>query len=233
MQIDARARLFVFLAATFVTCLLVGDLIGGKLYQVDVGGVALTISVGMIPFPLVFLLTDLLNEFYGKRATRYVTLVGFIMAWLTIATLALAGAVPWAPFTHADDWTGVTAEAFDRVFTSSMRILMASTFAYLVGQLVDIWVFHFLRRRTGGRMLWLRATGSTVVSQGIDTIVIQSLAWYGIMPLADIVSIMVTSYAVKLVAAIALTPLIYAGHAVLERTLGLTVVAPTPEHIDG
>jgi hypothetical protein len=178
----------------------------------------------MIPFPVVFLLTDLLNEFYGARATRFVTLVGFAMAWLTILVLQVAVHVPWAPFTMAADWTGVRPGSFDNIFASSTRILIASTFAYLLAQLIDIGVFHLIKRRTQGRLLWLRATGSTVVSQGIDTVVIQVLAWYGVMPLSNIVSIIVTSYVVKLVIAIGLTPLIYAGHALVERVLGIRPV---------
>jgi uncharacterized integral membrane protein (TIGR00697 family) len=218
---DARLKLFLFLACLFVTSLLVGDLIGGKLYQTELGGLALTISVGMIPFPIVFLLTDLINEFYGARVARYVTLVGFAMAWFTILVLVVAGTVPWAPFTQAADWAGVREASFDNIFASSRKILICSTVAYLAGQLIDIFIFHALRRRLKGRFLWLRATGSTVVSQLLDTVVINLLVWYGTMPLSSLISIMATSYLVKLVTAIALTPLIYGGHALVERGLGL------------
>src|SRR5688572_28142783 len=147
VTLDARLKLFVFLAGLFVTSLIVGDLIGGKLYQAEIGGLALTISVGMIPFPIVFLLTDLINEFYGKRAARFVTFVGFSMAVFTIVILATADAVPFAGFTEAADWTGVNASSFERIFASSQRILLASTLAYLSAQLVDITIFHFLKRR--------------------------------------------------------------------------------------
>ncbi len=224
MELDGRLKLFVALAALFVTSLLVGDLIGGKLYQTSAAGVALTISVGMIPFPVVFLLTDLLNEFYGQRAARYVTLVGFGMAWFTIGVLWVAGLVPMAPFTTEADWAGVTGDAFQRVFSSSQWILMSSTVAYLIGQLLDIAVFHKLKEHTGGRMLWLRATGSTAISQLIDTVVINLLVWGSTLPFGDLVSVAATSYVVKLAAAIALTPLIYASHAVVERTLGIAPV---------
>lgn len=212
------------LAAAFVTCLLVGDIIGGKLYQATLGNLPLTISVGMIPFPVVFLLTDLLNEFYGVRAARFVTWVGFAMAWLTIIVLQVAVRVPWAGFTREPDWSGVRPEAFDNIFASSTRILVASTFAYLFAQLVDIYVFAAIKRLTRDRMLWLRATGSTIVSQLIDTIVIQILAWWGVLPIGDIISIIVTSYAVKLVIAIGCTPLIYGGHAIVESWLKLEPV---------
>lgn len=221
MTFDARLKLFLFLACLFVTSLLVGDLIGGKLYETEVGGLMLIISVGMIPFPIVFLLTDLINEFYGARVARFVTLVGFVMAWFTILVLIVAGLVPWAPFTQGPDWTGVRQASFDNIFASSRKILICSTVAYLLGQLIDIFIFHALRRRLKGRFLWLRATGSTVVSQFLDTVVINLLVWYGTMPLSNLVSIMATSYLVKLVTAIGLTPLIYGGHALVERGLGM------------
>jgi len=221
VKLDARLMLFVFLAGLFITALLVGDIIGGKLYQLELGSTKLTISVGMIPFPIVFLLTDLINEFYGKRAAQYLTLVGFVMALLTIAILTIASQVPFAPFTQAADWTGFDQASFDRIFTGSRWMLFSSTVAYLVAQLIDIGVFHFVKRKLGDRMLWLRATGSTVVSQLVDTFVILLVAFGGQLSFETLISLMITSYSVKVVIAIALTPLIYAGHALVERGLGL------------
>lgn len=225
MQLDTRLKLFLVLFGLFLTSLIVGDLIGGKLYQVTVLGLPLTISVGMIPFPVVFLLTDLINEFYGKRMARYVTYVGAGMAVFTIVVLQVAAWVPFAEFTNDASWTGFNAESFERIFSSSQRILIASVFAYMVAQLADIAVFHVLKKRTHGKMLWLRATGSTVISQLLDTVVIQFLAWTGKLPVKAILSIIVTSYIVKVCIAIALTPVLYAGHAVVERGLGLTPLA--------
>jgi uncharacterized integral membrane protein (TIGR00697 family) len=225
MTLDARTKLLMVLAGLFITALVIGDIIGGKLYQTEVGGLLLTISVGMIPFPVVFLLTDVINEFYGQKTARFVTWVGFAMAWFVIAIIQVADLIPFAGFTSAAGWTGIDAGAFERVFTSSTRILLSSTAAYLLAQLVDIGIFHFLRRRTSGRALWLRATGSTVVSQLIDTVVIQFLAWSGKMAVGSIVSIILTSYLVKVVVAIAMTPMVYGAHALLERRLGIAPVA--------
>lgn len=227
MIFDKRVRLFMALAALFVVCLVLGDVIGGKLTSVEVLGVSFPISVGMVPFPVTFLLTDILNEFYGKRAARFVTWVGFAMVAFAIATLQLAMAIPWAGFTREPGWTGMTEAAFNNVFGGSQRILFASMVAYLTAQFIDIAVFHFFKRLTSNRFLWLRATGSTVVSQLVDTLVIQWIAWYGMMPLSRIGQIAVSSYAVKLVVAIGLTPLIYAGHALLERVAGIP-----PVHLD-
>jgi hypothetical protein len=223
MKIDTRLRLFLFLTGIFVTCLIVGDLMGGKLYAREAFGVEWVISVGMIPFPVTFLLTDLLNEFYGKRAARAVTLVGFASAALTVVLVNVAGAIPAAPF------TAITQASFENAFLNSNRIFAASLAAYLVSQYTDIGVFHLIKRVTKNRLLWLRATGSTVVSQLIDTVVIQSLAWVGTPQQSKLVNIIVTSYLVKLVIAIGLTPMIYAGHAFMERIFKMDPVRLGPD----
>src|SRR5690606_26530216 len=175
-----------------------------------------------------FLLTDLLNEFYGKRAARFVTYLAFGCAVLTYAFITIGGAIPIAAFTRAEDWAGVTEGAFANVFLGSQRMIIASLTAYLASQLVDIFAFHALKRATGGKMLWLRATGSTVISQLVDTITINVVAWTGVLSFDAILNVMVSSYAVKILIAIGLTPLIYAGHAALERLMGMTPVKVEP-----
>ncbi|MGV3624810.1 MAG: queuosine precursor transporter [Archangium sp.] len=222
MLLDTRGKLFLTLAALFTTSLVVGDIIGGKLMAVPFFGTVQLLSVGFIPFPITFLLTDLLNEFYGKSAARTVTLVGLGMALFTLLMLTLAVAAPWHPVTQAADWKGLTPAPYDAVFASGTRILIASMVAYLFAQLLDIAIFHRLKRLTAGRMLWLRATGSTVVSQLIDTIVIQSLVWNEQLEVTKLTGLIIASWLGKLIIAVLLTPLIYAGHAVVERWLGIT-----------
>ncbi len=228
---DARLKLFVVLASIFTTCLVVGDIIGGKLIQTSLAGQTITLTVGMIPFPVTFLLTDLLNEFYGKRAARFVTLVGFAMAVLSFTFIYVAAWVPIAELARAPGWMGVTDDAFNNVFLGSLRMIIASLSAYLVAQFSDIAVFHLFRRATRGRMLWLRATGSTVVSQAIDTLVINTVAWFDRLKVDEIVNIMLSSYALKFLIAVGLTPAIYAGHALVERWLDMQPLPPETETI--
>ncbi|PZR04218.1 MAG: preQ0 transporter [Archangium gephyra] len=225
MQLDTRGKLFLTLAALFTTSLVVGDIIGGKLMGVPFFGSVQLLSVGFIPFPITFLLTDLLNEFYGKAAARTVTLVGLGMALFTLLLLTLAVAAPWHPVTQATDWKGLTPGPYDAVFASGTRILVASMVAYLFAQLLDIAIFHRLKTLTAGRMLWLRATGSTVVSQLLDTVVIQSLVWNDTLDVTKLSGLIIASWLGKLIIAVLLTPMIYAGHAVVERLLG---IAPLP-----
>ncbi len=229
MTLDRRLILFVTLAAFFVSALLIGDVIGGKVTQFTVFGLPITLSVGFIPFPITFLLTDLLNEFYGKKAARAVTWIAFGMAVFLLFILTVALLPPWAPFTQAPDYPGVTQAHFDNVFGGGRRILLASLAAYLIAQFVDIAVFHLIKQKSHGRFLWLRATGSTVVSQLIDTVVIQTLAWVGVMSMGDLINLIASSYLTKVAIAVGLTPLIYAGHALLERGLGIPrEKLPTP-----
>lgn len=219
---DARAKLFVILAAVFCTCLVTGDIIGSKL--VDVPGFGSMTTIGMLPFPVTFLLTDLLNEFYGKKAARFVTWIGFWMAALAFAFIFVGGAVPIAEATRAPGWSGVTEATFANVFLGSQRMIVASMVAYLTAQFVDIGVFHLFKRLTKNRFLWLRATGSTAVSQLVDTAAISFVAWSGVLPVKDILLMIGTAYTLKLFIAVGLTPFIYLGHALVERRLGLVPV---------
>lgn len=224
MVLDTRARLFLALTGIFITALLIGDIIGGKLFEVSVFGSLQTLSVGIIPFPITFVLTDVLNEFYGKKAARTVTYVGLGCTVFAFTVIFVAGAIPMAGFTGGAEWSGINANAFERVFLSSQRILAASLVAYMCGQLIDIFVFHKIKAWTKNRFIWARATGSTMVSQFFDTALIQTLAWYGTLDSAKLPGMIATSYAVKVVVAIALTPVIYVLHGFVHRVLKLEPV---------
>ncbi len=228
MKLDAKLGMFITLVAMFMVCLVVGDLIGGKLTSFHLFGKEWVFSVGLIAFPVTFILTDILNEFYGKAVVRRITILAFFMVGMTLIILLAANALPFWPRVLADDWGGVQPRDFDRVFTGSMRIQIASMFAFLIANLVDIWVFFLFKRLTGNRMLWLRATGSTMVSQLIDTIVINAIVWGGKMTFDEYVTTVITSYAVKVAAAIAITPLIYGVHEIVEK---LFKVPPAPPDV--
>ena len=222
VKLDARLRLFIILVAVFVTCLVVGDIVGGKLTSFHLFGREWVFSVGQLAFPVTFILTDILNEFYGRKVVREVTLLAFFMVGLTFVIIYAAGAMPWASFTKASDWNGVTEPTFGVVFTQATRIQLASMVAFLIGNFVDISVFWALKKATGNKMLWLRATGSTAVSQMIDTIVISALIWGNKLDFDGYVSVVTTSYLIKLSAAIVITPLIYLLHEVLEKKYKLS-----------
>jgi uncharacterized integral membrane protein (TIGR00697 family) len=216
-----KIKLFVFLSAVFVATLLVGNLTGGKLFEISLLGYPFTLTVGMLSFPVTFLLTDVINEFYGVKAARFLTWVGFWVALGTFLLVTASAAIPIAEFTKLPSWGGVTEQSFNNIFTGAQRILAASMAAYLTAQFLDIAVFHAIKRLTNEKMLFLRATGSTLVSQLIDTVLIQFLAWYGEegMSVEKILSLVVSGYIIKFLVAVSLTPVLYAMHALIEKTI--------------
>jgi uncharacterized integral membrane protein (TIGR00697 family) len=204
---DRKQRLFVYLTGIFVAALLVSDLIGGKFFRVA----GLDFSVGMIPFPLTFLLTDIVNEFYGTEGARRLTYVGFATAIFVFTVINIAIYLPTSPESP------MAGDLFKNVFGWSTRLYIASLVAYLIGQLLDISIFFLVRRVTGERFLWLRSTGSTVVSQAIDSLVVNFVFLSGSKSMVYILRTARNNYLVKLALAIGLTPVIYLGHGLLHR----------------
>jgi queuosine precursor transporter len=210
----ASQKLFVYLCAIFVACLLLGDVIGGKIIGTPLG----PISVGIIPFPVTFLLTDIVNDFYGRRGARFLTMLGFFMAALAWVLLQVTTMMP----VDARN-TYFTQAEYAKIFGGSAQLFVASMAAYLIGQFLDIHVFHFWKAITQSRHLWLRSTGSTIFSQAIDTITINVIfgrvtagwAWGFIGAKVG------REYVIKFVVAVLLTPAIYALHGAIVRGLGV------------
>jgi len=212
---DKRTKLYTVLSSVFLSALILAEITGGKLLQVRTSdSLAFTMTMGVIPFPVTFIVTDIINEYFGRRGIRFITFVGMSMVLFVLLLLQIDMAIPAASISP------VTDEAFNAVFGISARIIVGSLTAYLIGQLVDISVFHFVRKRTGGRLLWLRATGSTVVSQLIDSFVVLFIAFSGTLAVSDIVSVGVTNYLYKFGIAVAITPLLYVVHSLVDRYLG-------------
>ncbi len=207
-----RDALFLVLAGVFVTNAILAELIGGKLIQVG----PFVMSIGVIPWPVVFVTTDLVNEYYGKLAVRRLTLLTVAMILYAFVVVFAGMAVPAAGVSPVAD------THFRSVFGQSLWIIAGSVVAFAASQLVDVLVFWMFRHRTGGRMLWLRATGSTAVSQLIDTFVILGIAFWlpGKLGLADFLRLTTANYAYKFLIAVAVTPLLYLFHHVIDRYLG-------------
>ncbi|HVZ74778.1 MAG TPA: queuosine precursor transporter [Polyangia bacterium] len=204
---DRKEKLFVVLTALFVAALVTGDFVGGKFFVVA----GHTFSAGIVPFPLTFVLTDVVNEFYGTHGARRITIAGLVAAIFTWAVITLALHLPTSPESPISD------AVFRSAFGTSARLYVASLTAYLIGQLLDIAIFHGLRRLTGHRLLWLRSTGSTVLSQVIDSVTVSFVFLVGTKPTSFILGNAAHNYFGKLGMAILLTPLIYLGHAAFGR----------------
>jgi uncharacterized integral membrane protein (TIGR00697 family) len=225
--LDRRTQLFIYLAAIFVASLLLGDLIGGKAFVIRMpfGAWAYDqpVSVGLFAFPVTFLLTDIVNEFYGQRGARFVTFLGM---WMAIFAFVILNVSQWP---HAEPHSYLGDPEFNKVFGVGGSLFIASVLAYLCGQFLDIYVFQFWKALTESKHLWLRATGSTLASQLIDTFVINILFWWVIphivhgspRPMDWVSKKAVGEYVLKFVIAVSLTPVIYALHDLVARRMGI------------
>jgi uncharacterized integral membrane protein (TIGR00697 family) len=208
-----REFIFIIMAGIFITNAVVAELIGGKLIQIG----PFIMSIGIIPWPVVFLTTDLINEYYGKEGVRRLSMITASLIAYAFIILYAAIKIPAAVGISA-----VTDTQFYAVFGQSLWIIVGSIVAFLTSQFVDVFIFWLLRDKTGGKMIWLRSTGSTVISQLIDTFVVLGIAFWlpGKMTTAVFLNAAFTGYTFKLVIAVVLTPLIYVGHNLIEKYLG-------------
>lgn len=208
-----RDLVFIILGGLFITNAILGELIGGKLIQVG----SFIMSIGVIPWPIVFLTTDLINEYFGKQGVRKLTFLTVGLIIYAFIVLFLGMQIPAASVSAVSD------EAFQMVFGQSMWIIVGSIVAFLVSQLVDVMVFWAFRERTGHRKLWLRATGSTAVSQLIDSFIIIGIAFWlpGKLTFMGFLNLAITNYTYKFIIAVLLTPLIYASHSAIDYYLGI------------
>ncbi|MFT5999639.1 MAG: putative integral membrane protein (TIGR00697 family) [Neolewinella sp.] len=240
------SRLFIILAGFFVANALVAELIGVKIFALeDTLGIAswnfnlfgeigaLQFSAGVLLWPIVFIMTDLLNEYYGRKGVR---ILSFLTAGLIIYAFAMIyAAIQLAP---ADWWVtqserlGVpdSQAAFLVTFGQGLFIIVGSLMAFLVAQLTDVFVFQRIKRSTGEKKLWLRATGSTLVSQLVDSFVVLVVAFklgpelFGGLnepwPWSRILAVATVQYVFKFTVAIVMTPVIYWAHGLIDRYLG-------------
>jgi queuosine precursor transporter len=182
------------------------------------------LTAGALIWPVVFITTDLINEYFGKPGVKRISYLTALLITYAFVIIFMAIGLPSAPWWR--EQTGPNGElinmdlAFNKVLGQGQRIIIGSLTAFLLGQLVDVFVFQKLRQATGNAKLWLRATGSTLVSQLVDSFVVLFIAFYGVFPTEQIIAIGITNYIYKFAVAILLTPLIYLGHSLIDNYLG-------------
>ncbi|MBE8725479.1 queuosine precursor transporter [Flavobacterium hungaricum] len=203
---------FVVLSGIFITNAVVAELIGGKLIQMG----PFVMSIGILPWPVVFLTTDLINEYFGEKGVKKLSFITACLIAYAFLLLFMAIIVP-----AAKGISPVNDEQFQAVFGQSMWIIFGSLVAFIISQLIDVWIFWFFKRRTGEKKIWLRATGSTVISQLFDSFIVLGIAFWlpGKIDFKTYITSGLTGYLVKLTLAIVLTPLIYAGHHLIKKYL--------------
>ena len=232
-------KLFLILTAIFVANAILAELIGVKIFALeDTLGVApfnwnlfgqtgsLSFTAGTLLWPVVFVMTDVINEYFGRRGVRMISwLAVFLIIYafaFAFAAIALAPAGWWVTVGEKQGVPDMQA-AFAQIFGQGLWTIAGSVTAFLIGQLVDVGIFHWIRKRTGGRHIWLRATGSTVISQAFDSLIVLYIAFV-IGPQKWSISLWLAvasvNYVYKVCAAIALTPLIYLLRRLLDSWLG-------------
>jgi uncharacterized integral membrane protein (TIGR00697 family) len=244
-------RLFIILGGFFITNALVAEFIGVKIFSLEetfswksaniklFGDVySFNLTCGVLLWPVVFIMTDIINEYYGLKGVRF-------LSWMTVILIAYAFLMIFGAINTSPNSWWVTSKqdigiesmdvAYNGIFGQGLGIVIASMTAFLLGQLVDVFVFHKIKKVTGEKKIWLRATGSTLISQLIDSFVVLIIAFYfypkyvpnqgSPWPFNQIIAICIVNYIYKFIMAIILTPVIYLIHGWIERYLGHELAA--------
>lgn len=251
-----RTNLFIVLSGIFITNALIAEIIGVKIFSLEstfglnpaqiplLNGAVLdfNLTAGVVIWPVVFIATDIINEYFGKQGVRKISFltVGFIsyvfvVIWI-VTLLAPAGF--WLDVNSVDNQNNPfdINYAFNKLFRQGAGIIVGSLVAFLIGQLLDVYVFHKLRKITGSKKLWLRATGSTLVSQLVDSFAVLFIAFYLLSPsssqwsMAQVLSVGVINYIYKFIIALAITPLLYVAHSIIDNYLGKEKAEKMMEH---
>lgn len=198
-----KDQLYLVLAGVFIASLVTCNLIANKFVTVDLGFKVFIVSAGILPYPFTFLVTDLISELYGQKKANLVVFAGFISSMFVLLFLWLGGQFNAIPDSL------VTDDTYNSVFRNAWRIIAASMTAYLFAQFVDVRIFHFWKRLTNGKHLWLRNNASTVVSQLLDTILVICILFVGVWNRDQILSAIIDGWTFKMLMALIDTPIIY------------------------
>jgi queuosine precursor transporter len=241
LQEQKKQRLFLLLCGIFLTNALIAEIIGMKIFSVEtlleippaqilIGGARLdfNMTAGVLNWPVVFITSDIINEYFGRKGVKRISFLtaGFIVYMFVTVFFAtkLPPAQFWLDINSTDSQGNMfnINDAFYRIFNQGMGIMIGSITAFLIGQLLDVSVFRWLRRKTGTKFIWLRATGSTLFSQLVDSFVVIGVAFYifGNWELSQVFSVGTINYLYKGAVAILMTPLLYIAHYVIDAYLG-------------
>ena len=219
--------IYFLLSGLFITSLVVSNLIFQKFfywYPINLnilGNKLFELSVGILPYPITFLITDLISEIYGKKRANQVVIIGIFASFFSMGILLMANAVPAIKNSPIDD------DTFNQVFAFSPIAVLASMIAYLIAQFVDIRIYHFWKKLTNGKMLWLRNNFSTFSSQFIDTfLVVGLLSIFGVLQWKLFWGLVLSGFLFKIIVAALDTPLLYFFVGIFRKTFALK---PTDE----
>jgi len=215
LDTEKSKKIYLYLAAIFIAALVVCNLIANKFITIDLGFKTFIISAGVLPYPITFLITDILSEIYGKKKTARIVWAGFGASLFVLGVLLLAQQFTAIAGSPVDD------ETFNKVFGNSWRVIFASMTAYLCAQLIDVRVYHFWKEKTAGKHLWLRNNFSTVFSQLVDTTLVVCVLFLGVRSNSEILQFILDGWLFKMLCAFIDTPLLYASTSLIRKKLGL------------
>ena len=198
-----KEQFYIFLSAIFIASLVTCNLIANKFVTVDLGFKVFIISAGILPYPLTFLVTDLISELYGQKKANLVVFSGFVASMFVLLFLWLGGQFNAIPSSIVND------DIYNSVFQNAWRIIAASMIAYLFAQFIDVRIFHFWKKLTNGKHLWLRNNGSTIASQLVDTTLVIMILFVGVWESDQIISAIIDGWLFKMLMAAIDTPIIY------------------------
>lgn len=236
-----RRNLFLALSGIFIANALLAELIGVKIFsaeallglpgaQIPILGTKLdfNLTAGVIIWPVVFVTTDIINEYFGKAGVKKISILTVLLIIYAFVVITIVTGLPPAAFWLEVNSTDPSGDpfninfAFNSIYRQGLGIIIGSVIAFLISQFLDASVFHWLRRYTGSKKIWLRATGSTLVSQLIDSIVVLFVAFYLFdnWTFTMVMSVAAINYLYKFFVAVALTPLLYVAHYIIDGYLG-------------
>jgi uncharacterized integral membrane protein (TIGR00697 family) len=211
LKLQQANNLYFLLGGLFIASLIVCNLIANKFISVDLGFKVFIISAGVLPYPITFLITDILSEIYGRKKTNKVVYSGFVASFFVLGILWLGNQFNAIPDSPVDDYT------YAAVFKNSWRVIMASMIAYLSAQLVDVRLFHFWKKLTKGKHLWLRNNGSTILSQLLDTTLVVGVLFFGVKSTNQMIDLIIDGWMFKALCALLDTPIFYGLVKIIQR----------------
>jgi len=251
LKLDKKTKLFIILGSFFITNAIVAEFIGAKIFSLEdslgikpfdfsilgFDHLSFQLTCGVLLWPVVFVMTDIINEYYGKKGVRLLSYIAAAMiayAFIMVYMAMQSSPADW--WVKSQNTRGIPdmQHAYSAVFGQGLWIIIGSLVAFLFGQLIDAWVFHLIKTSSGNRYLWLRSTGSTLVSQLIDSFVVLFIAFYigSDWSLKQVLAIGLMNYIYKFGVAVAITPLLYILHNAIDKYLGEEVSEKMIESAD-
>ncbi len=249
---DKKTKLFIVLGVFFITNAIVAEFIGTKIFSfentfgfrkldLNILGfehLSFELTCGAIIWPIVFIMTDIINEYYGKKGVKLLSyLAALMISYAFIVVFTAIGTSPADWWITSGDGRQISnmQHAYKAIFGQGMWIIIGSLVAFLVSQLIDVKVFHYLKSKSGSKNLWLRSTGSTAVSQIIDSFIVLFIAFYigNNWSMERVLAIGLVNYIYKLTLGIVLTPLLYVMHNIIDNFLGKELSEKMMKEADG